>query len=330
MRGVMTMNRPIALALLAAASLFAPAAVAQQYPSKAIRFIVPFPPGGTADIQGRMIADRLGPRLGQQVVIDNRGGANGAIGMEIVARAPADGYTMIISTVGTWTVSPHMVKLPYDVLTDFAPLIHIATTPGVMIVHPSMPVKSVGELITLARLRPSELTFGSAGIGGFGHMCAELFSVLAKVRMTHVPYKGSAPALIDLIGGHIQVMFNSALPTTPHIRAGKVHALATTGAKRMSILPDLPTIAEAGVPGYENSTWSGLGVAARTPQSIVDRLNQEINVVLQLPEVQEAARAEGSMITGGTPAQFHEILKSELAKFGKLIKDAGIKGNAGG
>ena len=324
------MNKPIALVLLAAATLFATAAVAQQYPSKAIRFIVPFPPGGTADIQGRMIADKLGPRLGQQVVIDNRGGANGAIGLEIVARAPADGYTMIISTVGTWAVSPHLSKLPYDVLTDFAPLIHIATTPGVMIVHPSVPVKSVKELIALTRLRPSELTFGSAGIGGFGHMCGELFSVLAKVKMTHVPYKGSAPALIDLIGGHIQVLFNSALPTMPHIRAGKARALATTGAQRMSILPEIPTIAEAGVPGYENSTWSALGVVARTPPSIIDRLNKEINAVLQLPEVQEAARAEGSMITGGTPAQFHEILKSELAKFGKLIKAAGIKGDAGG
>ena len=324
------MNKPIGLALLAAASLFAPAAAAQQYPSKAIRFIVSFPPGGTTDIQGRMIADKLGPRLGQQVVIDNRGGANGAIGMEIVARAPADGYTMIISTVGTWTVSPHLSKLPYDVLTDFAPLIHVATTPGVMIVHPSVPVKTVKELIALARQRPSELTFGSAGIGGFGHMCGELFSVLAKVRMTHVPYKGSAPSLIDLMGGHIQVLFNSALPTMPHIRAGKTRALATTGAKRMSILPELPTVAEAGVPGYENSTWSALGVAVRTPQSIVDRLNREINAVLQLPDVQAAARAEGSMITGGTPAQFQEILKSELAKFGKLIKAAGIKGDAGG
>lgn len=324
------MNKPLALTLLAAASLVASAAAAQQYPSKPIRFIVPFPPGGTADIQGRRIADKLGPRLGQQVVVDNRGGANGAIGMEIVARAPADGYTMIISTVGTWAVGPHLKKLPYDVLTDFAPLIHIATTPGVMIVHPSVPAKSVKELIALARQRPSELTFGSAGVGGFGHMCAELFSVLAKVKMTHVPYKGSAPALIDLIGGHIQVLFNSALPTMSQLRSGKVRALATTGAKRMSILPDLPTVAEAGVPGYENSTWSALGVAAHTPQSIVDRLNREINAVLQLPEVREAARVEGSLITGGTPAQFHEILKSELAKFGKLIKAAGIKSEAGG
>jgi tripartite-type tricarboxylate transporter receptor subunit TctC len=261
------------------------------------------------------------------VVLDNRGGANGAIGMEIVARAPADGYTMIISTVGTWTVAPHLSKLPYDVQTDFAPLLHMATTPGVLIVHPSVPAKNVRELIALARQRPNELTYGSSGIGGFGQMCAELFAVTANIKMTHVPYKGSAPSLIDLMGGHIQILFNSALPTMPHIKSGKMRALATTGAKRMSILPELPTIAEAGLKGYENSTWSGLGMAARTPQPIIDRLNREINTILQLPEVQEAARADGSMITGGTPEQFRDILKSELAKFGKLIKQAGIKGD---
>jgi tripartite-type tricarboxylate transporter receptor subunit TctC len=276
-----------------------------------------------------MINERLGARLGQPVVLDNRGGANGAIGMEIVARAPADGYTMIISTVGTWTVAPHLSKLPYDVQTDFAPLIHMATTPGVLLVHPSVPAKNVKELIALAKARPNELTYGSSGIGGFGQMCAELFAVTANIKMTHVPYKGSAPSLIDLMGGHIQILFNSALPTMPHIKSGKMRALATTGAKRMSILPELPTIAEAGLTGYENSTWSGLGMAARTPQPIIERLNKEINAILQLPEVQESARADGSMITGGTPEQFRDILKSELAKFGTLVKQAGIKGDGG-
>ena len=309
------------------AAFVAVTSFAQPYPSKPIRFIVPFPPGGTTDIQARMINERLGARLGQPVVLDNRGGANGAIGMEIVARAPADGYTMIISTVGTWTVAPHLSKLPYDVQTDFAPLIHMATTPGVLLVHPSVPAKNVIELIALAKARPNELTYGSSGIGGFGQMCAELFAVTANIKMTHVPYKGSAPSLIDLMGGHIQILFNSALPTMPHIKSGKMRALATTGSKRMSILPDLPTIAEAGLTGYENSTWSGLGMAARTPQPIIDRLNREINAILLLPEVQEAARADGSMITGGTPEQFRDILKSELAKFGRLIKVAGIKGD---
>ena len=323
------MHKSITCSLLAATLVASTAALAQAWPAKPIRFIVPFPPGGTTDIQARMINERLGAKLGQPVVLDNRGGANGAIGMEIVARAPADGYTMIISTVGTWTVAPHLSKLPYDVQTDFAPLIHMATTPGVLLVHPSVPAKNVKELITLAKTRPSELTYGSSGIGGFGQMCAELFAVTANIKMTHVPYKGSAPSLIDLMGGHIQILFNSALPTMPHIKSGKMRALATTGAKRMSILPELPTVAEAGLKGYENSTWSALGMAARTPQPVIERLNKEINAILQLPEVQEAARADGSMITGGTPEQFREILKSELAKFGRLIKQAGIKGDAG-
>ena len=309
-----------------AATLMASAAVlAQAWPAKPIRLIVPFPPGGTTDIQARMINDRLAARLGQPVVLDNRGGANGAIGMEIVARAPADGYTMIISTVGTWAVAPHLSKLPYDVQTDFVPFIHMATTPGVLIVHPSVPARNVKELIMLARQRPGDLTYGSSGIGGFGHICAELFRVTADIKMNHVPYKGSGPSLLDLMGGHIQVLFNSALPTVPHIKSGRMRALATTGAKRMSILPELPTVAEAGLKGYENSTWSGLGVSARTPPAIIERLNKEINAVLQLPEVQEAARVDGSLITGGTTDQFREILKSELAKFGKLIKQAGIK-----
>jgi len=323
------MHKSITCSLLAATLVASNAALAQAWPAKPIRFIVPFPPGGTTDIQARMINERLGAKLGQPVVLDNRGGANGAIGMEIVARAPADGYTMIISTVGTWTVAPHLSKLPYDVQTDFAPLIHMATTPGVLLVHPSVPAKNVKELITLAKTRPGELTYGSSGIGGFGQMCAELFAVTANIKMTHVPYKGSAPSLIDLMGGHIQILFNSALPTMPHIKSGKMRALATTGAKRMSILPELPTVAEAGLKGYENSTWSALGMAARTPQPVIERLNKEINAILQLPEVQEAARADGSMITGGTPEQFREILKSELAKFGRLIKQAGIKGDAG-
>jgi tripartite-type tricarboxylate transporter receptor subunit TctC len=294
------------------------------YPSKPIRCIVPFPPGGTADIQARLLFDKLGSRLGQQIVIDNRGGANGSIGMEATSRAPADGYTIVLATVGTWVINPYLYKLSYEVL-DFTPIVHYATTPGVLIVHPSLPVKSVKDLIALARQRPGELTYGSAGIGGFGHMSAELFSVMTKVKMSHVPYKGTGPSTTDLLGGHIQMLFNSAVPSVPHIRSGKVRALATTGAKRMSILPELPTVAEAGVPGYENSTWTGIGAPPRTPRAIAERLNKELNAVFQLPDVQQTARNDGSVITGGTPEDFHAILKSELAKFGKLVKAAGIK-----
>jgi tripartite-type tricarboxylate transporter receptor subunit TctC len=289
-----------------------------------VRCIVPFPPGGTADIQARMLFERLGPRLGHQIIIDNRGGANGSIGMELAARAPGDGYTIVLATVGTWVINPYLYKLQYEVL-DFSPIIHVATTPGVLIVHPSLPVKSVKELIALARQRPGELTYGSAGMGGFGHMSAELFSVMTKVKMSHVPYKGTGPSTADLLGGHIQMLFNSAVPSVPHIKSGKVRALATTGAKRMSILPELPTVAEAGVPGYENSTWTGIAAPPKTPRAITERLNKELTAVLQLPEVQRIASNDGSVITGGTPEDFHRILKSELAKFGKLVKAAGLK-----
>jgi tripartite-type tricarboxylate transporter receptor subunit TctC len=299
------------------------------WPARPVRIVVPFTPGGSNDAIARPLAERLQPRLGQQVVIENRGGANGSIGMEATVRAPADGYTIVIATVGTWSVNPFLYKLPYDVVTDLAPLVHIATTPGVLAVHPSVPVRSVKDLLALARQRPADLNYGSAGIGGFGHMSAELFSLTARVKFTHVPYKGSAPALVDLLGGHIQVLFNSALPTMPHIRTGRVRALATTGARRLEILAELPTVAEAGVAGFENSTWSALGAPARTPRAIIERLNKEINAVLQQPEVREAARHEGSAITGGTPEQFGEYLKAELAKFGKLVKAAGIKADGG-
>jgi tripartite-type tricarboxylate transporter receptor subunit TctC len=322
------MNRRSKLALatvFAVASTFAAAQTKDTpYPSKPIRCIVPFPPGGTADIQARMLFERLGPRLGQQIIIDNRGGANGSIGMELAARAPGVGYTIVLATVGTWVINPHLYKLSYEVL-DLSPIIHVATTPGVLIVHPSLPVKSVKELIALAKQRPGELTYGSAGIGGFGHMSAELFSAMTKVKMSHVPYKGTGPSTMDLLGGHIQMLFNSAVPSVPHIKSGKVRALATSGTKRMAILPELPTVAEAGVPGYENSTWTGIGAPPKTPRAITERLNKELNAVLQLPEVQRIARNDGSVITGGTPDDFHRILKTELAKFAKLVKTAGIK-----
>ncbi len=318
------------LVLICLVGQFSTAGWAQVYPSKPVRFVVPFPPGGTADIQGRMLAEKLAQRLGQPVVTDNRGGANGIVGMEIVARAPADGYTIVIATIGTWAVHPYLYKLPYDVLKDFAPIIHVAATPVVLVVHPSVPVKTVKELIALARQRPGELNYGSVGVGGFFHISAELFAFMTKIKMTHVPYKGGALALADLIGGHIHLMFNSTLVTAPHIKSGKVRALATTGAKRVATLPDLPTIAEAGVPGYEGSTWSAVGAPARTPRSIIERLNKELNVILQMPDIQERHVAADATITGGTPEQFHDYLKSELAKFGKLIKEAGIKAEAGG
>ena len=299
------------------------------YPSKPIRLVIPFPPGGTTDIQGRLLAEKLAQRLGQPVVTDNRGGATGIIGMEIVARAPADGYTIVMTVVGAWAVQPYLYKLPYDVLKDFAPIIHVATTPGVLVVHPSLPVKTVKELIALARQKPGEINYGAAGVGGWFHISAELFAFMTKIKMTHVPYKGPVAALTDLMAGRIHVMFNSTIVTVPYIKSGKMRALATTGAKRAAVLPDLPTIAEAGVPGYESSTLSAIGAPARTPRAIIERLNKELNAALQMPDIRERYAAGGSTVTGGTPEQFRDYLKSELAKFGKLVKEAGIKNETG-
>ena len=313
-----------------AAVMLSTAAGAQNYPSKPIRLVVTYAPGGTTDIQARMLAEKLPARLGQQILIDNRGGAGGNIGMEIVARAPADGYTLVITVVGTWAVNPHVYKLPYDVVKDFAPIIHVATTPGVLVIHPSVPVKTVKELIALARKRPGELSYGTAGLGSFTHISAELFSTMTGTRMTHVPYKGSGPAVADLVGGHIQLSFASAIPAMPQIQSGRLRALATTGAKRLAVLSELPTIAEAGVPGYESSTWTAMATPARTPPAIIERLNREVNAVLQLPDIQEKSAAMGSIITGGTPEWFADYLKAELVKYAKLVKQAGIKPEGGG
>lgn len=317
--------------VFAGAASLCPAAGAQgtakeaPYPVKPIRFVVPYFPGGTPDIQGRRFAEKLRDRLGQPVVIDNRPGANASIGMGIVAKAPADGYTLVIAPVGPWAVNPHLYKLPYDVLEDFAPIIHATSTPGVLVVHPSVPAKSVKELIALARQKPGALDYGSTGVGGFGHMSGELFAAMAGIKWTHVPHKSIAAALTAVMGGHIQVLFNVASPTIPQIQSGKVRGLAATGATRIEVLPALPTVAEAGVPGYQNTTWNAIAAPARTPQPIIERLNGEFAAILQMPDVKEAARVEGSTIVGGTPAQCRDFLKAEYGKFGKLVKEAGIK-----
>jgi tripartite-type tricarboxylate transporter receptor subunit TctC len=316
--------------VLAANSAISTRATAQAiskepYPTKPIRFVVPFAPGGTADFLARVIGEKLTQRLHQTVIIDNRPGAGGNIGMEIVARSPADGHTIVLAMVGSWAMNPHLYKLSYDVVNDFAPIIHVAAMPGVLVVHPSVPVKTVKEYVALARQRPGELTYGTAGVGTFAHVSGELLSQMTGVKLTHVPYKGSGPALLDLVGGHISSSFESITPTLPYITAGRVRALATTGATRSQVLPDLPTIAEAGVPGFDNPTWAAIGAPARTPRPIIERLNEEINAILQMPEFKEAIRLAGGNITGGTPEQFRDYLRLELAKFGKLIKDTGMK-----
>jgi len=307
-----------------ALAAFAAGAAAQNYPSKPVRFVVPFVAGGPTDIQGRMLGEKLAQRLGQQFIIDNRGGANGNIGMEIVAKSPPDGYTIVIATVGTWAVNPSLYKLPFDVVKDFAPIIQVSTSPGVLVVHPSVPAKSVQELIALAKAKPGKLDYGSSGVGGFGHISGALFCLMTKTDMVHIPYKSSAPSLTDLIAGQIQVLFNNAISTVPYIKADKVRALAVTSLKRMQALPELPTISESGVKGYDNSSWSAVGAPAGTPREIVSKLNAELSAILKLPDVREKSAGVGADIIGGTPEQFGDYLKSEIAKFARVVKEAKI------
>ncbi len=323
----------VAASVVTFAMLSAVPAAAQgkaEYPTKPVRFVVPFVPGGPTDIQGRMLGEKLAQRLGQQVLVDNRGGAGGNIGMELTVKAPADGYTIVIATVGTWAVNPHLYKLPFDVVKDFAPIIQVSTSPGVLVVHPSLPAKSVKDLVTLARAKPGQLNYGSSGVGGFGHISGELFALMTQTKMSHIPYKSSAPSLTDLIAGNIEVLFNNAISTVPHVKATRVRALATTGAQRLAVLSELPTIAEAGVKDYENSSWSAVAAPAGTPAPVIARLHKEFSGILADPDIQKRHADVGAQIIGGTPEQFHAYLKAEVTKFGKLVKAAGIKAASGG
>jgi tripartite-type tricarboxylate transporter receptor subunit TctC len=277
-----------------------------------------------------MLGEKLGQRLGQQVIVDNRGGAGGNIGMELTAKSPPDGYTIVIATVGTWAVNPHLYQLPFDVIRDFAPVTQVSTAPGILVVHPSVPARNVKEFIALAKKRPGELNYGSSGVGGFGHICGELFDLMTGTKMTHIPYKSSAPSLTDLMAGNIQVLFNNMISTTPFVKAGKVRALATTGTKRSPALPDLPSLDEAGIKGYENSSWSAVAAPANTPPAIVARLHKEFVEILRMPDIQKRHAEVGAEIIASSPEEFHAYLKAEVAKFGKLVKAAGIKAASGG
>jgi tripartite-type tricarboxylate transporter receptor subunit TctC len=308
-----------------ALSALAAAAAAQQWPSKPVRFVVPFVAGGPTDIQGRMLGEKLTQRLGQQFIIDNRGGANGNIGMELAAKSPPDGYTIVIATVGTWAVNPSLYKqMPFDVVKDFAPIMQVSASPGVLVVHPSVPVKNVKELIALAKAKPGKLDYGSSGVGGFGHISGALFCLMTRTDMVHVPYKSSAPSLTDLIAGQIQVLFNNAISTVPFIKSGQTRALAVTSLRRMPALPDLPSLDEAGIKGYDNSSWSAVGAPAGTPKEIIARLNSELNAIMKLPDIRDKSAAVGAVIIGGTPEQFGDYLKSEIAKFARVVKEAKI------
>ncbi len=300
-------------------------AAAQAWPSRPIRYIVPFPPAGATDILARIAADKISGPLGQPVVVENRPGAAGNVGTELVVKAPADGYTILQATVAQSISETLYTNLPFSFGRDLAPVALIARVPNVMIVHPSVPANSVQEFIALAKARPGQINFASSGSGTSIHMSAEMFKMLTGVDIVHIPYKGSGPALADLLGGQVSVMFDNLTSSIGHIRSGKLRALAITTATRYPALPDLPTMQEAGVAGYEASAWFGIVAPKATPMEIVNRLNSEVNKMLALPDVKEKLLQQGAIAAPGTPEQFGAFIQDEIAKWAKVVKASGAK-----
>jgi tripartite-type tricarboxylate transporter receptor subunit TctC len=300
------------------------AAAAQDYPSKPVRVIVPFPPGGVNDTVGRLIATQLSERLGKQFVVENRTGAASIVGSEIAANAPKDGYTLLVVSLVN-AVNPWLYKLPYDPINAFTPVAFLSTAPNVLVVNPEFPVKSVKELLDLAKAKPGDIQYASAGVGSFMHLGAELFKLTAGVDMLHVPFKGGGPAMIDLIAGHTKVGFATTITTSPHVKAGKLRALGVGATKRNAVLPDVPTIAEAGVPGYEVANWIGMVAPAGTPAPIVDKLHAEITALLNTPEVQKRFADQGAEAVHMSPAEFGAFMAKEIEKWGRVVKAGKIK-----
>lgn len=298
----------------------------QAYPSKPVRMIVPFAAGGILDIVARAVGERLSGSLGQQIVVDNRGGAGGTIGTAIAARAAPDGYTLLTGHVGTHAIAPSLyAKLGYDPIRDFAPITLNATFPLGLFVHPSVQAQSVQDLIALAKSKPGRVNFASAGSGGPTHMAGEMLKAMARIDIVHVPYKGNAGALNDLLGGRVQMFFSNLLTALPHARAGKLRAIAVTTPKRSAQAPELPTIAEAGVPGYDMTNWVGTFAPASTPRAIVMKLNREIVAILESPDLKARFRTQGLDLAGNTPEAFAAFIRAELAKWRKVVKESGAK-----
>lgn len=319
------MRRSIWLVLLVAV-LSAEGALAQPYPARPVRFIVPYPPGGATDILSRSLGRKLSAALGQQFIIENRAGGGQIIGTDIVAKAPADGYTILLASV-THSINPGLQpSLPYDSFKDFAPISLVAQSPNVLVVHPAVAAKSIKELIALAKARPGALNCATSGVGSGGHLAGELFKSLAGIELTFVPYKGGGPAYVDLMGGQADLMFTSPNPTLSYAKAGKLRALAMTGSTRSAAAPELPTVAEAaGFPGYQAYLWYGILAPARTPREIITRLHAEIIKALQAPDLRDPLVAEAVEIVGSTPEEFAKHLQTEAAKWLKVIKGANIR-----
>lgn len=307
--------------LLAAPGLVA----AQAYPSKPLRIIIPFPPGAATDLTGRYLAQKLGESFGQQALPDNRPGANGTIGLELAAKAPPDGHTLVIGQTGNLAISPGLTKVNYDPARDFAPITLLIASPHALAVHPSLPVRSVKDLVSLARLKPGQLNFASTGSGSAGHLGMELLKKATRMDLVHVPYKGAAPGLMDLVAGHVALMFTSALSTAHVQKAGKVRVIAVGSVKRSASMPEVPTIAESGYPGFDVVSWWGALAPAATPKDIVARLNGEIAKAMASPDARDRIAALGADIRTSTPEQFAAYIRSEQAKWGQAIKDSGAR-----
>jgi tripartite-type tricarboxylate transporter receptor subunit TctC len=314
-----------ALALVLAFLVAPPAGAQPAYPSKPVRLVVPFPAGGTTDLLARAAAQKLSEAWGQQVIVDNRPGAAGNIGAELVAKAPPDGYTLLMGTVGTHAINTSLyAKMPYDHVKDFTPVILVAGVPNVLVVNPGVPVNSVAELIAYAKANPGKLNFASSGSGTSIHLSGELFKTMTGVQMTHVPYKGSAPALTDLIGGQVQLMFDNLPSSLAFIKAGKLRALAVTGTTRAAALPETPTVADT-VPGFEASSWFGILAPAGTRRDIVLKINGEVAKWLASPDAKEKLAAQGANVASGSPEDFAKHIQAETAKWAKVVKESGAK-----
>jgi tripartite-type tricarboxylate transporter receptor subunit TctC len=311
----------------AAPMLFCAAAVcAQQYPAKPIRLIVGFAPGGGTDVLARALAQQLTESLGQTVAVDNRTGAGGIISAELGAKAPPDGYTLLVGSLAAFAINPNLIaKLSYDPVRDFAPVGMFATLSYAVDVHPSLPVKSIRDLIALAKAKPGELNYGSAGTGSSTQLAIEQFLLAAKVRMTHVPYKGNTPAMTALMSGEVALVFDPVLTSVPQIKAGRIRGLAVTTAQRSALLPDVPTVSEAGLKGYEAGNWFGVFAPAGTPAPVIEKLNGAINAAMTSPQMKERLQSQGADPLSGTPQQLADLVKSELAKYAKIVKAAGIR-----
>jgi tripartite-type tricarboxylate transporter receptor subunit TctC len=313
----------LACAWMPSASMAQP--TAQAYPVRPIRLVVPSPPGGGTDILGRMLAQKLTISLRNQIIIDNRGGASGIIGSEIVARADPDGHTLLLCFTTHVTNPTLYPKMPYDTLRDFASVAMVGSIPAVLVLHPSIPSQNVKEFIAYAKERPGKLAYGSAGNGSALHLSAVLFNIMTGTSMIHVPYKGSAPALADVLGGQLNLMFSNIVSALPHARTGKLRALAVTSAKRLTSAPELPTLAESGLPGYEAAAWYALFAPARTPAPIISKLNSEVNTLMKMPDVTERLLSLGAESVAMSPRELSAYVETEIVKWGKLIKASGAK-----